>query len=202
MTSEAFVYLMLPGTTQFVTAGRVVLSTDPLGTTTGRFVYGRRYLAREDAVPIDPIELKLDTRTYETQRLHGLFGALRDAGPDFWGRRVIEKHAGKPMESELDYLLHSPDDRAGLLGFGLNAEPPAPQRKFNRTIELACLQSLADQLIRVEPRSRGALHAEPCARVRPARGIEPHRNDWQMTTIPSGRDFHFCRFRAFTIGPP
>ena len=150
MTSDAFVYLMLPGTTQFVTAGRVVLSTDPLGITTGRFVYGRRYLAREDAVPIDPIELKLDTRTYETQRMHGLFGALRDAGPDFWGRRVIEKHAGKPMESELDYLLHSPDDRAGALGFGLNAEPPAPQRKFNRTIELARLQSLADQLIRDE----------------------------------------------------
>ena len=62
MTSEAFVYLMLPATTQFVTAGRIVLSTDPLGITTGRFVYGRRYLAREDAVPIDPIELKLDTR--------------------------------------------------------------------------------------------------------------------------------------------
>jgi len=147
MTSEAFVYLTLPGTTHFLTAGRVVLSTDPLGITTGRFVYGRRYLAREDAVPIDPIELKLDTRTYETQRMHGLFGALRDAGPDFWGRRVIERHAGKPMESELDYLLHSPDDRAGALGFGLNAEPPAPQRKFNRTIELAHLQTLADQLI-------------------------------------------------------
>jgi hypothetical protein len=28
MTSEVFVYLMLPGTTQFVTPGRVVLSTD------------------------------------------------------------------------------------------------------------------------------------------------------------------------------
>jgi hypothetical protein len=25
---------------------------------------------------------------------------------------------------------------------------------------------------------------------------------WRMTTIPSGRDFHSCRSRAFTIGPP
>ena len=104
---------MLPSTTKFVTAGKIVLSTDALGTTTGRFVYGRRYLDRADALPIDPLELKLDTQTYETQRMHGLFGALRDAGPDFWGRRVIEKHAGRPMETELDYLLHSPDDRAG-----------------------------------------------------------------------------------------
>jgi serine/threonine-protein kinase HipA len=85
--------------------------------------------------------------------MQGLFGALRDAGPDFWGRRVIEKHAGHPMETELDYLLHSPDDRAGALGFGLNPEPPAPQRKFNRTMELARLQSLADELVKdeVEP---------------------------------------------------
>jgi serine/threonine-protein kinase HipA len=153
MTSEAFVYLMLPSTTKFVTAGKIVLSTDAFGMTTGRFVYGRRYLDREDALPIDPLELKLDTRTYETQRMHGLFGALRDAGPDYWGRRVIEKHAGRPMETELDYLLHSPDDRAGALGLGLNPEPPAPQRKFNRTMELARLQSLADELVKdeVEP---------------------------------------------------
>ena len=156
MTFEAFVYLVLPSTTQFVTAGKIVLATDALGMTTGRFVYGRRYLAREDAVPIDPLELKLDTRTYETQRMNGLFGALRDAGPDFWGRRIIEKHAGGPMASELDYLLHSPDDRAGALGFGLHAEPPAPQRQFNRTIELARLQSLADQLIQDEDESIAA----------------------------------------------
>jgi len=45
-----------------------------------------------------------------------LFGALRDAGPDSWGRRVIEKHAGVAKFGELDYLLESPDDRAGALG--------------------------------------------------------------------------------------
>ena len=27
--------------------------------------------------------------------MKGVFGALRDAGPDYWGRRVIEKHFGK-----------------------------------------------------------------------------------------------------------
>lgn len=47
-----------------------------------------------------------------------MFGTLRDAGPDCWGRCVIEKHAGEPQLGELDYLLESPDDRAGALGFG------------------------------------------------------------------------------------
>ena len=60
--------------------------------------------------------------------LKGIFGALRDASPDHWGRRIIEKRAAKPQLDELDYLLHSPDDRAGALGFGLNQEPPAPKR--------------------------------------------------------------------------
>jgi len=63
--------------------------------------------------------------------------ALRDASPNYWGRRVIEKHAGKVNLTELDYLLNSPDDRAGALGFGLNVEPPAPLRAFNRTMQLS-----------------------------------------------------------------
>jgi serine/threonine-protein kinase HipA len=42
------------------------------------------------------------------------------------------------------YLLESPDDRAGALGFGLNNVPPAPKRKFNRTLDLEKLQTLAD----------------------------------------------------------
>jgi serine/threonine-protein kinase HipA len=43
---------------------------------------------------------------------------------------VIEKRSGKPQLDEMGYLLHSPDDRAGPLGFGLNAEPPAPKRRY------------------------------------------------------------------------
>ena len=147
MTSEVFVYLTLPGQTSSVTAGRFALDTDRQGNSVGRFIYGRRYLERSDAMPIDPIELKLEERTYETGRLHGMFGALRDASPDYWGRRVIDKHAGRVNLTELDYLLNSPDDRAGALGFGLNVEPPAPLRTFNRTMHLSRLQELADLIV-------------------------------------------------------
>ncbi len=150
MTSELFVYVVLPGRTDFVTAGRFVLSTDRLGNPRGRFVYGRRYLERTDAVALDPLELPLEDRTFDTLRMNGLFGALRDAGPDYWGRRIIERHAGVAALGELDYLLQSPDDRAGALGFGLNVEPPAPARQFNRTAQLTRLQELADTLLREE----------------------------------------------------
>jgi serine/threonine-protein kinase HipA len=116
---EAFVYITLPGSVEPVTAGRFVMEINRAGVPVGRFVYGRRYLARPDAVEVDPVELKLGDRTYETAALGGVFGALRDASPDYWGRRVIDKHAGQPQLGEIDYLLNSADDRAGALGFGL-----------------------------------------------------------------------------------
>ena len=147
---ECFVYITLPGDVSAVTAGKFVLEETRQGDPLGRFVYGKSYLDNPRAVPIDPIELKLSGTTYETVRLDGVFGALRDAGPDFWGRRIIEKHAGKAKLSELEYLLESPDDRAGALGFGLNKVPPAPQRKFNKTLDLEKLQEMAEALVRDE----------------------------------------------------
>lgn len=144
---ECFVYIILPGNTEPVTAGRFELQTDRTGAPVGRFVYGRSYLERNDAVEFDPIELRLSPRRYETVALGGVFGALRDAGPDYWGRRIIEKHAGKPQLGELDYLLQSTDDRAGALGFGLNREPPAPRRSFNQTLDLQKLQVIADAVV-------------------------------------------------------
>lgn len=151
MTSESpgecFVYITLPGETAPVTAGRFALSVDRRGVPEGRFVYGRSYLERPNAVALDPVELKLAPRTYATASMGGVFGALRDASPDYWGRRVIQRHLGKAQPSEMDYLLYSPDDRAGALGFGLNQTPPAPKRSFNRTLDLATVQAIADAIV-------------------------------------------------------
>ncbi len=151
MTSEAptecFVYITLPGQVEPVTAGRFALMTDRRGTPVGRFVYGRSYLERPNAVALDPIELKLSPRTYSTVAQRGVFGALRDASPDYWGRRIIQRHLGKAQPGEMDYLLFSPDDRAGALGFGLNQTPPAPRRLFNQTLDLQKVQVIADAII-------------------------------------------------------
>jgi serine/threonine-protein kinase HipA len=147
---ECYVYIVLPGDTEFVTAGRFRLDRVSPGFV-GSFVYGRSYRERKDAVELDPIELRLSSQVYETARMGGFFGAIRDSMPDFWGRRVIEKHAGLTQLEEFDYLMKGPDDRAGALGFGLNVEPPAPQNKFNRTLDLEKLQRAADAVIADEP---------------------------------------------------
>ena len=60
--TECFVYITLPGQTESITAGRFQLAKDRRGNALGRFVYGKSYLSRGDAVSIDPVELKLSER--------------------------------------------------------------------------------------------------------------------------------------------
>ena len=145
--NECFVYITLPNCTEAVTAGKFRLVKEKNGIFSGHFVYGKSYLARPDAVEIDPIELKLTEEQYDTVLLNGVFGALRDSSPDYWGRHLIELHCGYNISSEMDYLLNSPDDRIGALGFGLNKTPPSPIRIFNQKIQLARLQEEAQKII-------------------------------------------------------
>jgi len=158
MTSEreCYVYIVLPGATEFVTAGRFRVSPTPDGEAVGEFVYGRRYLERNDAIELDPVELRLRRGVYETARMQGFFGAIRDSMPDSWGRRVIEKNTGHVQLEEFDYLLQGPDDRAGALGFGANVEPSLQKSTFNRTLDLERLQAAADAVINDEPEIAGS----------------------------------------------
>ena len=45
---ECFVYIMLPGETVFITAGKFELRKDRQGVAAGRFVYGKSYRDRAD----------------------------------------------------------------------------------------------------------------------------------------------------------
>lgn len=144
MTSEAecFVYIQMPESLEVVTCGRY-LRQELRGGVVGRFVYGRSYRDRADAVEIDPYNLPLSGDEYVTAKLDGVFGALRDAAPDAWGRYVIQRLAGGVDLDEVDYLLRSPEDRAGALSFGRSADPPGPTHDYNRIIRLGELRNAA-----------------------------------------------------------
>jgi len=141
MTSEreAYVYVQLPGTLETVPAALLRVQTLPDRTQIGRFRYGDRYLQRQEAVALDPFQLPLAKEVFEFTQLKGIPGAVRDASPDAWGRRVIEHKLERSAADlqEIDYFLHGPQDGAGYLSFGLKAEPPAPKRQYNRTHQLA-----------------------------------------------------------------
>ena len=153
MTSEqnCFVHIVLPGATDFVPAGRFQLSESPGGARVGRFVYARSYLKRNNAVELGPVQLRLAQTPFETARLRGIFGAIRDAMPDSWGRRVIERRHGGVTLDDFRYLMEGADDRAGALAFSESAEPPLPVQSFPSTIHLAELQAAADATIAGDP---------------------------------------------------
>ncbi len=148
MTSEVYVYIQLPGTLQTVPAARLTVEQLRSGAQVGRFRYGDQYLARRDATELDSFELPLGKTVHEFTKLKGIPGAVRDASPDAWGRRVIENKLGRTADTldEIDYLLNGPQDGAGNLSFGLKAEPPATRRAYNRTHQLEDLIAAADDI--------------------------------------------------------
>ncbi len=163
---RAYVYLQLPQSLEVVTAGFYELAFLQ-GLASGSFVYNPAYLKRPDAVPLEPYELPLSPRRSQTVKLKGIFGALRDASPDAWGRRIIEKHTGRTDLTELDYLLHSPEDRAGALSFGRDKVPPAPMRKFNQVIQLQALLTAVEQFMEDEIQGKSGIPDQVFELLRP-----------------------------------
>lgn len=143
-----YVYIQLPGTMATVPCASLRVRAVGAGAYEGTFTYGRRYLERPEVVALDPFHLPLSTRPQKFTKLKGIPGAVRDASPDAWGRRVIQAKLQRPEADiqELEYLLNGPDDGAGNLSFGRTVEPPGPTRPFNRTHQLAALIEAAEKL--------------------------------------------------------
>jgi serine/threonine-protein kinase HipA len=145
---SCYVYIQLPGTTETVPCASLRVRTIAAGAYEGTFTYGKRYLERPEVVALDPFHLPLSTRPQRFTKLKGIPGAVRDASPDAWGRRVIQAKLQRPEADiqEMGYLLNGPDDGAGNLSFGRTATPPAPRRPFNRTHQLGALIEAAEKL--------------------------------------------------------
>lgn len=128
--SSAFVWIWLPDGIEPVVCGRIDLS-DGLN----RFVYARSYLARPDTIPVWLPELPLVNKVIVPEAPHLIAGALRDAAPDQWGRRVVlNRHfnrRGVGVDTgemdELNYLLLSGSDRIGALDFQASATEYVPR---------------------------------------------------------------------------
>ena len=103
--------------------GQLLLTEEGSNVLASSFAYGLNYARRADALEVDPVSLSLrDREQILGKRLlpaHGLslFGGIRDAAPDAWGRRVIEAKLKVPANSlpESQYLLHAGSDRVGAL---------------------------------------------------------------------------------------
>ena len=107
----------------FVPAGLVELTEINNAVEASSFAYGTRYLDRPEAFEVDPVSLSLRDKApvrgvhlFPVNQLT-LFGGIRDAAPDAWGRRVIEAHRKVPANSlpESAYLIEAGSERVGAL---------------------------------------------------------------------------------------
>jgi serine/threonine-protein kinase HipA len=143
-----YVYIHLPSMTSAVPCASLRIVERGSRSFEGTLTYGKRYLQRPDVQALDPFHIPLTGRPQKFTKLLGVPGAVRDASPDSWGRRVIQAKLNRADADlcEMDYLLNGPDDNAGNLSFGLGVTPPGPRRPYNRTHQLESLTLAAEAL--------------------------------------------------------
>jgi serine/threonine-protein kinase HipA len=127
---DAFVWVWLPGRTEPVVAGR-------LRADRGQYVYGygRSYLERSDAISLYAAELPLRAGWQTPPPNMTIASALRDAGPDSWGQRVILErvHGSRGRDADpgdldqITYFLESGSNRIGGLDFQSSPDLYAPR---------------------------------------------------------------------------
>lgn len=129
---DAFVWIWLPGQDDPVVAGRLHYQSH------GRryvFGYGRSYLDRPDAISIYSPELPLRSGWQAPSSNMPIASALRDAGPDSWGQRVILERLhgvqGRDADpgdlDQITYFLESGSNRIGGLDFQTSPEVYIPR---------------------------------------------------------------------------
>lgn len=150
-----YVFIHPPGQREAVPAGRLELIERNGELLTSRFQYGQQYMQRAGALDVDPVSLpRAEETAIAREPINGLplFGAIRDAAPDAWGRRVIENRLRQPGPlSEVDYLDHAGSDRAGALDIRSNPDSPPRPSTLATSLQLPYLLEVVERVEAGEP---------------------------------------------------
>ena len=153
------VFIHLTGAAEAVPAGQLIVKEEGSRVLSSTFGYGKKYLERQKAAPIDPASLALEgalsgkEQLYEPANDLVMFGAIRDSMPDSWGRRVIENKMKVEPNSlrESEYLMQSGANRFGALDFRPNASSTAETKALPDIADLPYLLEAADKIQNHEP---------------------------------------------------
>lgn len=205
MERSCYIHIQLPGSFEWVPCASLKVRERGARLFEGTFTYGARYLARPNVSALDPYHLPLTERPLKFTKLKGIPGAVRDASPDSWGRRVIQAKLQRPDTDieEVEYLLNGPDDGAGNLRFGLSVDPPGPKRPYNQTHQLDALIAAAETL-----EAEGRLPHEvleilepgtSLGGARPKVTIEDERKIWLAKLPERGERHNWQRIELATL---
>ena len=134
---DRFVVWTDPGDGRPVPAGLCLSERFEDGVGRCTFWYGGLYRRRPDAVAIDPDALPLPDPSDPSPRPRPittdrpLFGVLDDAGPDGWGRWLMEGVSGRHDLRDAERVLATGPGRVGALAFSREVTPrPEPVRPW------------------------------------------------------------------------
>ena len=117
MNNELHVWIYPPGALTPKHCGTL----DLIGGRRCLFSYSGSWLNDRQAFELSP-DLPLRVGAFEPEAGHDLHPIFEDAGPDRWGRRVIDTAFRPERRSPIDYLALAGEDRIGALGFSWSAE--------------------------------------------------------------------------------
>lgn len=196
-----YVWIYLLGATEPSPCG--ILSLLP-GNRRASFQYLDDYLALPGALPLSP-DLPMHKGEFMPPDGEGLHPVFDDAGPDKWGRMVIDREENPSRRSEIDYLWYSGEDRVGALGFSSSPrryQPLATSHAFH-TDQLADLLEAAHCLeanLPLEERFRRLLkQGTSLGGMRPKTILEDGGKAW-IAKFPSIMDtFEVCAMEHATL---
>ncbi len=158
MTSESiFVFIEMHG--KPVIVGRLSIIQTDKGRL-GSFVYGKSWLTRPDAFPLDPINLPLEERVFSTPNENYILGVFNDAAPDLWGRRTIEVLDPAPTANDFKYLIRGSGQGVGALLFAKTQDlKDIPQLNKDKSLDhLLLMQEGAEQIAKYKTLSHHLAH--------------------------------------------
>jgi serine/threonine-protein kinase HipA len=171
--TRCYVWIWLPGAVEPVVAGRLSQRQGEAA----RFIYGRSYLDRPDAISLYTPELPLRPGIHDSPDGLTMPGCIADAGPDSWGQRVIlYQLTGKPLTADsetadlppISYLVESGSDRIGALDFQRSADAYEPRGQSATLEQMARAADMLDAGEELSPElGLALLHGSSIGGARP-----------------------------------
>lgn len=167
------------------------------------FSYDHSWLERSDAFALSP-DLPLQLGVHEPSDRFDIHPIFEDAGPDRWGKNIINKVFNPPRRSPLEYLELAGENRIGALGFSRSpTEYQVGEGASFHTIDIPALIRASEALslqMPIDDEMRRLLRPGSSAGgARPKSIIKHKGKDWIAKFPAEGDEYDVCAFEHASL---
>ncbi len=160
------------------------------------FSYDLSWVERSDAFALSP-DLPLQLGVHEPSDRFDIPPIFEDAGPDRWGKNIINKVFNPPRRSPLEYLELAGENRIGALGFSRSAtEYQIGEGASFHTIDIPALirasEALSLQMPLDDDMRRLLRPGSSAGGARPKSIIQHKGKDWIAKFPAEGDEYDVC----------